>query len=154
MSAIPQAITPNPHTSLLNVYIQIANKMGFQQQKKRCTSATVQVFACLQVLAAVYAVGNKEFSPVIFRQRPWISEEGANVAWIEMHGFIASKCLWHKGLRKYVKCHNQEDFIMQNCSVKKFKSMTFLPKHFNSSLIVCDTVIFADKNKVNSFHLS
>jgi hypothetical protein len=30
MSAIPQAITPNPHSNLLNVYIQIANKMGFQ----------------------------------------------------------------------------------------------------------------------------
>jgi hypothetical protein len=30
MSAIPQAITPNPHTNLLNVYIQIANKMGLQ----------------------------------------------------------------------------------------------------------------------------
>jgi hypothetical protein len=28
MSAIPQAIAPNPHTNLLNVYIQIANKMG------------------------------------------------------------------------------------------------------------------------------
>jgi hypothetical protein len=28
MSAIPQAITPNPHTSLLNVYVQIANKMA------------------------------------------------------------------------------------------------------------------------------
>jgi hypothetical protein len=34
MGAIPQAITPNPHTNLLNVYIQIANKMGVQQQKK------------------------------------------------------------------------------------------------------------------------
>jgi hypothetical protein len=33
MSAIPQAITPNPHTSLLNVYIHIANKMGFQQKE-------------------------------------------------------------------------------------------------------------------------
>jgi hypothetical protein len=32
MSDIPQAITPNPHTNLLNVYIQIANKMGFQQK--------------------------------------------------------------------------------------------------------------------------
>jgi hypothetical protein len=30
MSAPPQAIAPNPHTHLLNVYIQIANKMGFQ----------------------------------------------------------------------------------------------------------------------------
>jgi hypothetical protein len=34
MSAHPQAIAPNPHTNLLNVYIQIAIKMGFQQQQK------------------------------------------------------------------------------------------------------------------------
>jgi hypothetical protein len=34
MSAIPQAIAPNPHTNLLNAYIQIANKMGFQPKKK------------------------------------------------------------------------------------------------------------------------
>jgi hypothetical protein len=34
MSAPPQAVAPNPHTNLLNVYIQIANKMGFQQQQK------------------------------------------------------------------------------------------------------------------------
>jgi ribosomal protein L32E len=32
MSAIPQAITPNPHTNLLNVCIQIANKMGFKKK--------------------------------------------------------------------------------------------------------------------------
>jgi hypothetical protein len=32
MSAPPQAVAPNPHTSLLNVYIQMANKMGFQQK--------------------------------------------------------------------------------------------------------------------------
>jgi hypothetical protein len=30
INAIPQAITPNSHTNLLNVYIQIANKMEFQ----------------------------------------------------------------------------------------------------------------------------
>jgi hypothetical protein len=35
MSAIPQAITPNPHTNLLNVYIQIANKMGFQLKQNK-----------------------------------------------------------------------------------------------------------------------
>jgi hypothetical protein len=34
MSALPQAIAPNPHTNLLNVYIQIANKMQFQHKKK------------------------------------------------------------------------------------------------------------------------
>jgi hypothetical protein len=33
MSAIRQAITPNSHTNLLNVYKQIAHKMGFQQKK-------------------------------------------------------------------------------------------------------------------------
>jgi hypothetical protein len=37
MSAIPLAITPNPHTNLLNVYIQIANKMGFQPTKNQQT---------------------------------------------------------------------------------------------------------------------
>jgi hypothetical protein len=34
MSAIPQAITPNSHTNLLNAYIQIAIKMKFQQTNK------------------------------------------------------------------------------------------------------------------------
>jgi hypothetical protein len=34
MSVPPQAIAPNPHTNLLNVYIQIANKMGVQQQQQ------------------------------------------------------------------------------------------------------------------------
>jgi hypothetical protein len=35
MCAIPQAITPNPHTNLLNVYIQyIANKIEFQLKKR------------------------------------------------------------------------------------------------------------------------
>jgi hypothetical protein len=33
MSTLPQARAPNPHTNLLNVYIQIANKTGFQQQQ-------------------------------------------------------------------------------------------------------------------------
>jgi hypothetical protein len=37
MSDLPQAIAPNPHTNLLIVYIQIANKMGFQ--KKSFTDA-------------------------------------------------------------------------------------------------------------------
>jgi hypothetical protein len=35
MSVIPQAITPNPHTNSLNVYIQIANKMGVQPKNKK-----------------------------------------------------------------------------------------------------------------------
>jgi hypothetical protein len=32
MSVPPEAIAPNPHTNLLNVYIQIAKKMGFQKK--------------------------------------------------------------------------------------------------------------------------
>jgi hypothetical protein len=32
--APPQAIAPNPHTNLLNVHIQIVNKMGFQPKNK------------------------------------------------------------------------------------------------------------------------
>jgi hypothetical protein len=40
MSGIPQAIAPVPHTNLLNVYIQIANKMGFQA-KKVCESVSM-----------------------------------------------------------------------------------------------------------------
>jgi hypothetical protein len=34
MSASPQAIASNPYINLLNVYIQIANKMGFKLKKK------------------------------------------------------------------------------------------------------------------------
>jgi hypothetical protein len=30
LNALPQAIAPNSHTNLLNVYIQLANKMGFR----------------------------------------------------------------------------------------------------------------------------
>jgi hypothetical protein len=37
MSVAPRAIAPNPHTNLLNVYIQIANKMGFQKKKSLCS---------------------------------------------------------------------------------------------------------------------
>jgi hypothetical protein len=33
MSAPPQTTAPNPYTNFLNVYMQIANKMGFQQQQ-------------------------------------------------------------------------------------------------------------------------
>jgi hypothetical protein len=43
LSAPPQAIAPNPHTNLLNVYIELANKMGFKQNKTKTRwSAKVQ----------------------------------------------------------------------------------------------------------------
>jgi hypothetical protein len=40
-SAPPQVIAPSPHTNLLNVYMQLANKMVFQQQKKIIISLIV-----------------------------------------------------------------------------------------------------------------
>jgi hypothetical protein len=43
MSAIPKAITPNPHTNLLNLYTQIANKMGFQTKQKSSVNGAVKV---------------------------------------------------------------------------------------------------------------
>jgi hypothetical protein len=45
MGVIPQAIGPNPHTNLLNVYIQIANKMGFQ--KKKLLNSKYWVLSCI-----------------------------------------------------------------------------------------------------------
>jgi hypothetical protein len=33
LSAPPQAIAPNPHTNLMNIYIQIANKMGVERKE-------------------------------------------------------------------------------------------------------------------------
>jgi hypothetical protein len=99
-----------------------------------------------------------------------MSEADVIVAWIEIYGFIALKCLWDKGLTKYTNCYKQErfcnaellckeavtsrkEYAMQNCFVKKQKSTTFLSRHFNSSLMICYTIFFAD-NKVNSIHLS
>jgi hypothetical protein len=41
MSVPPQAIAPNPHTNLLNVNIQVANKMEFQQKKNFLKAQTV-----------------------------------------------------------------------------------------------------------------
>jgi hypothetical protein len=50
MSAIPQAITPNPHTNLLNVYRQIANKMGVLT-KKNCYAPSTK--------SGIFAQGTK-----------------------------------------------------------------------------------------------
>jgi hypothetical protein len=78
-----------------------------------------------------------------------MSETDVTVAWIELYGLIATKYLWHKELTKYVKCYKQEG--VYNAERRR---MEFLTKHFNSSLVICDTIFFADKNKVNSIHLS
>jgi hypothetical protein len=43
---------------------------------------------------------------------------------------------------------------MQDFFVKKLKMIPFLPKHFKSSLVICDTIFFADKHEVNSINLS
>jgi hypothetical protein len=71
-------------------------------------------------LAAAYAVGNKKFPLVIFRQKTRMSEADVTVAWIEIYVFIASKCLWYKGLQ------SRKDFTVQNCFVKKWKNIGIL----------------------------
>jgi hypothetical protein len=44
ISALLQATAPNPHTNLLNVYIQIANKMGVKKKEKQImTTNNVQI---------------------------------------------------------------------------------------------------------------
>jgi hypothetical protein len=53
MSAPPQAIAPNPYTNFVNVYVQIANKMGFQQQCCRVkfystTPANIHILSVLK----------------------------------------------------------------------------------------------------------
>jgi hypothetical protein len=41
-----------------------------------------------------------------------------------------------------------KDFAMQNCFVENLKGMIFLSKHFNSSLVICDTMFFDDKTEL------
>jgi hypothetical protein len=43
------AITPNPHTNLLNVYIQIANKMGFQKKKSLIHKQKLELLAEIRI---------------------------------------------------------------------------------------------------------
>jgi hypothetical protein len=49
---------------------------------------------------------------------------------------------------------SRKDFTMQYCFVEKQKRIIFLFEHFNSSLVLGDTVFFTNKNKVNFSHLS
>jgi amino acid permease len=55
MSAPPQAITSNPHTNLLNVYIQIANKMRFQKKKTVTSISSIQLVVVVVVVVVVAA---------------------------------------------------------------------------------------------------
>jgi hypothetical protein len=61
LSAPPQAIAPNPHTNLLNVYIQLANKMGFQQQQQ-------QLFLLYIILQDLYHLITQQAPRLQFRQ--------------------------------------------------------------------------------------
>jgi hypothetical protein len=45
-----------------------------------------------------------------FGQKTSISEEYVKIACIEIMVLLLPNVLWHKGLRKYVKCYNQERF--------------------------------------------
>jgi hypothetical protein len=48
--------------------------------------------------------------------------------------------LWHKRLRKYVKCYKQERFYNAELPCEEVEDLTFLSKHFNSSLIICEAL--------------
>jgi hypothetical protein len=61
MSAPPQAIAPNPHTNLLNVYIQIANKMGFQQQQNLWAYLLHDTNASVAVPSDVFQTDNMSY---------------------------------------------------------------------------------------------
>jgi hypothetical protein len=88
-----------------------------------------------------------------------MSEANMTLAWIEIYGLITSKGTVSRKARRMLLSrsallrsgYKQERYY---CFVEKRKRMTFLSKHFNSYLVICDTIFFADKNKVNSIHLS
>jgi hypothetical protein len=49
-----------------------------------------------------------------------MSDEDVKVAWIEIYGFIASKCFMVQRTAKDVSSiTSRKDFIMQNCFVKQ-----------------------------------
>jgi hypothetical protein len=83
---------------------------------------------------------------------------------------LLANVVWHQRMQKYFKYYKQNDFIMQNYSVKKQETIftvcikitrkiknrvyIFYLNIFKSYVIICNTVYLADKNKVNSIHLS
>jgi hypothetical protein len=50
--------------------------------------------------------------------------------------------------RCYEAIRSNKDFAMQNCFVENLKSMTFLSKRFNLSLVICKTIFFADRTEL------
>jgi hypothetical protein len=58
MSAPPRTIAPKSHTNLLNVYIQIANKMGFKKKQKK----KLQFICCSSLNWPIFLFGNNLFS--------------------------------------------------------------------------------------------
>jgi hypothetical protein len=94
-------------------------------------------------LAAVYVIEKMEFSLVTFLQKTQMPEADVTVACFKM--FMAQGT---------AKQESRNNFILQNCFVKKHKSMTSLSKHFTSSLTISNTIYFADNNKINSIHVS
>jgi hypothetical protein len=61
MSAPPQAIGPNPHTNLLNAYIQIVNKMGFKK-KLLVPRFSLFIFSLLDHTMEMYAAAHSVYS--------------------------------------------------------------------------------------------
>jgi hypothetical protein len=74
MSAPPQAIAPNLHTNLLNVYIKIANKIGFQQKNFLYASVNFRDVAKFKLLQ-----GYRHFGGILcLHLQCWKSEPANN----------------------------------------------------------------------------
>jgi hypothetical protein len=56
----------------------------------------------------------------------------------EQENFTVQNCC-------YEAVTSSEDFAVQNCIVENLKSMMFWSKHFNSSLVICDSIFFYDE---------
>jgi hypothetical protein len=97
-----------------------------------------------------------------FSQNTRMSED-VNDARIEYMALLLSNVLWGKGLQKYVKCYKWERFYNAELLCEEADVIYQLHKNrvryscliiFKLSLTICDTIFFADKNKVNSIHFS
>jgi hypothetical protein len=77
--------------------------------------------------------------------------------------------LWHLRMRKYFKCYKQKwlynaellceevgnsFYSVHKNYKKKLTQYNFCPKMFKCYVTICDTMYFADRNKVNFIHLS
>jgi hypothetical protein len=144
----PGMRSPMPHFSYLAV--------RFDHTQNWIYTVSQPWFKCIvwqhsKDLAAVYAVGNMQFSPMTFLPRD------PNV-WNRCDSCLGRN-MWFYCFKMFMAQNmssvtSRKNLLMQKCFVKKWKRMTFLSKHFNSPLVICDTIFFADNSRVHSINLS